>query len=69
MALYVMVFVVSTPVGGPVVGWVPQQFGARFGLGLGGFATVVASAFVLGALNHWCIGQSGPVRRRLPMEA
>ncbi len=31
MALYVMVFLGTTPIGGPIVGWIAQQFGARVG--------------------------------------
>jgi MFS family permease len=57
MALYVMVFLGSTPIGGPIVGWVAEQFGARTGLGLGGVATVIASAVLLWGLGHWHVGQ------------
>ncbi len=58
MALYVMVFLGSTPIGGPVVGWVAEHFGARAGLGLGGVATLVASVALLWALRHWHVGQA-----------
>ena len=58
MALYVMVFLGSTPVGGPIVGWVAEQFGARNGLGLGGVATFIASAALLWSLGHWHVGQA-----------
>ena len=57
MALYVMVFLGSTPIGGPIVGWVAEQFGARTGLRLGGLATVIASAALLWALGRWHVGQ------------
>jgi MFS family permease len=60
MALYVMVFLGTTPIGGPIVGWVAQQFGARTGLGLGGLATVMASAALLWALGRWHVGQLNP---------
>ena len=60
MALYVMVFLGTTPVGGPIVGWVAEQFGARTGLGLGGLATVIASAALLWGLGHWHVGQLNP---------
>ena len=56
MALYVMVFLGTTPIGGPIVGWVAEQFGARTGLGLGGLATVIASLVLLWALGHWRVG-------------
>lgn len=57
MALYVMVFLGSTPIGGPIIGWVAEHFGARTGLGLGGVATFVASAVLLWALGRWHVGQ------------
>lgn len=57
MALYVMVFLGTTPIGGPIVGWVAEQFGARTGLALGGLATIVASATLLWGLGHWHVGE------------
>lgn len=50
MALYGLVFLGSTPIGGPIVGWICQQFGARWGLGLGGAATVLGALYFGGAL-------------------
>jgi MFS family permease len=47
MALYVIVFIGSTPIGGPLIGWIAQQFGARSGLALGGIAALLASLVVL----------------------
>ncbi len=43
MALYGLVFLGSTPIGGPIVGWISQSFGPRYGLAVGGVATVVAA--------------------------
>jgi MFS family permease len=42
MSLWAVVFLGSTPVGAPLVGWVAERFGPRFALGLGGMATLVA---------------------------
>lgn len=47
MALYLLVFLGSTPIGGPVAGWVAEHFGARVGFALGGAVAVVAAAAVL----------------------
>jgi len=69
MALYVMVFLGTTPIGGPIVGWVAQQFGARVGLGLGGVATLIGSAALLWGLGHWQVGQLNRVTGHSPMEA
>ncbi len=41
MALYLMIFIGSTPIGAPVVGWVGEVFGARWTLIGGGAATVL----------------------------
>lgn len=44
MALWAVAFLGSTPVGGPVVGWIGQNLGPRYGLGLGGVAALAAGA-------------------------
>jgi MFS family permease len=49
MALYAMVFLGSTPIGGPIIGWIDQAVGARYGMATGGVATVLA-ALVTGAV-------------------
>jgi MFS family permease len=53
MALYALVFLGSTPIGGPLVGWISQQWGARAGLFVGGAASLVAAtAAAGGAWRH-----------------
>ncbi|MDP8987773.1 MAG: MFS transporter [Actinomycetota bacterium] len=47
MALWAVAFLGSTPVGGPLIGWVGEHLGPRVGLALGGVATVVAAAVLL----------------------
>jgi MFS family permease len=47
MALYMIVFVGSTPIGGPLVGWIAQQFGPRASLALGGVATIMGALVAL----------------------
>jgi MFS family permease len=42
LALQSMVFLGSTPIGGPIVGALSERFGARYGLALGAVAAVVA---------------------------
>jgi len=48
MALYVLVFMGTTPIGAPIVGWCAAQFGPRSGIWIGGLASLVAGAAVLG---------------------
>jgi MFS family permease len=47
LALQAMLFLGSTPVGGPIVGFVSERFGARYGIGIGAAAALVAGAFGL----------------------
>lgn len=44
MALWSIAFLGTTPLGGPLVGWVSEHLGPRAGLALGGAATIVAAA-------------------------
>jgi MFS family permease len=47
LALQAMVFLGSTPIGGPILGWVCQEFGARYGLAVGAVATLAAASYGL----------------------
>lgn len=47
LALQAILFLGSTPIGAPIVGWVSDVFGARVGLALGSFATLLAGAWGL----------------------
>jgi MFS family permease len=51
LALQGMVFLGSTPIGGPLVGWVSDVGGPRAGIALGGIACLVASAYGAHALG------------------
>jgi MFS family permease len=48
LALQAMVFMGSTPIGGPIVGTIAQAWGARYSLALGAIA-----CFAAGAYGHW----------------
>jgi MFS family permease len=52
MALFAVVFLGSTPIGGTLVGWFSERFGPRAGLLLGGLATVAASLVALYGLRR-----------------
>ena len=43
MSLWAVAFLGSTPIGGPVIGWVGEYFGSRFTLVLGGIAAIMAA--------------------------
>lgn len=44
MALYSLVFLGSTPIGAPLVGWIASVAGPRVGMAIGGIAALVAAA-------------------------
>ncbi len=52
MSLWFVAFQGSTPIGGPIVGWVMAAIGARAGLGLGGVTCLLAAALGLLALRR-----------------
>jgi len=45
LALQAIVFLGSTPIGGPILGWVCQQYGARTGVMVGGVSGVIAAFY------------------------
>jgi MFS family permease len=45
LALQAMVFLGSTPIGGPVVGWIAEHLGARYALAVGAVACLGAGAW------------------------
>ena len=55
MALFVLVFLGSTPVGGPIVGWLsdPRNFGPRAGLAVAGATTLAAVLITVAASQRW----------------
>jgi MFS family permease len=57
LALQAMVFLGSTPIGGPILGWVCEQFGARYGIAVG-------AAAALGA-GLWGLSYARDSKRRL----
>ena len=52
MALWALAWLGSTPIGGPIVGWVGQAVGARWSLVLGGVPTLVCGILALPALTR-----------------
>jgi predicted MFS family arabinose efflux permease len=45
LALQAMVFLGSTPIGGPIVGWIAEDLGARYALAVGALACLGAGAW------------------------
>jgi MFS family permease len=47
LALQAVLFLGSTPIGGPIVGWVSQEYGARYAIALGAIAALGAGTWGL----------------------
>lgn len=47
MGVYMLVFMGSTPIGAPLIGWTCQELGARAGLYVGGLASLLAALVAL----------------------
>jgi MFS family permease len=62
MSLWSVAFLGSTPIGGPLVGFIAGSLGARFGLVTGGVAAVIAAAYGWTALRRrsTCSSDSDP---------
>lgn len=65
MALYALVFLGSTPVGGPLVGWLSEVWSPRGGLALGGAVTAIAALVVWTRLpSPEPVASARPIARR-----
>jgi MFS family permease len=60
MALYSIVFLGSTPIGGPLTGWLSETLGPRSGLVLGGLAALTAAALAKAAFARLTAPISSP---------
>ncbi|HEY1487922.1 MAG TPA: MFS transporter, partial [Micromonosporaceae bacterium] len=47
MALWALAWLGSTPIGGPIIGWIGQSFGARWSLLAGGLPTLAVGLVAL----------------------
>lgn len=47
MALHGLVFLGSTPIGAPLIGWISESFGARAGMGIGGAISLFVSLLAM----------------------
>ena len=66
MSLWFVAFQGSTPIGGPLVGWITAELGARAGLGAGGFTCLLVALLALIALRR---RGERPLARELPASA
>ena len=64
MALYSVVFLGSTPIGSPFVGWLAEVAGPRSGLIVGAAAALLAGALARAAYARAAVTVTEPARRR-----
>jgi MFS family permease len=57
MAIWTMAFLGSTPIGGPIIGWIGEHAGPRWGLAVGGIAAILASGY-----GAWALRRAGRKR-------
>jgi len=63
MALYSVVFLGSTPIGGPLMGWIAGGAGPRVALALGGLVALGAAAWARAAFARAGMAESAACRR------
>jgi MFS family permease len=66
MALWSVAFLGSTPIGGPLIGWITAISGARAGLGVGALSCFVAAGLGLLAIRRLAPGS--PVVQTAPLQ-
>lgn len=53
MALWAMAFLGSTPIGGPIIGWIGEHLNPRWGMGVGGISALSAGIFAMIAMKKY----------------
>ena len=69
MALYSILFLGSTPIGGPLSGWLAEQYGTRWSLMLGAVAAAISGIVCLAALRRREPASAVKALERLPVAA
>lgn len=65
MSLWSVAFLGSTPVGGPLVGFIAGRYGPRFGLGVGALAALLAAAYGWSRFRAGRLSGAPPARSAL----
>lgn len=52
MAFWSVAFLGSTPIGGPMIGWIGEHVDPRWGIGVGGLAAIIAGIFGFIAIRY-----------------
>lgn len=68
MALWTVAFLGSTPIGSPIIGFIGEHFGPRWGLATGGFAAIFAGGLGMITMNTNRYKKITPSFDSLPIE-
>jgi MFS family permease len=68
MGLFTVVFLGTTPLGAPLVGWISEVMGARTGIAFGGAAVAVAAVLGVRALRQPAAAPAAAVPEDRPRE-
>lgn len=68
MSLWTVAFLGSTPIGAPIMGWIGEHAGARWGLAVGGIAAIIAAAIGTAMITKIRVSQV-PRVSRIPQAA
>jgi MFS family permease len=68
MALWTVAFLGTTPVGGPIIGWIGEHVGPRYGLATGATSCLVAAAYGAWHLRHSSAVDLDPADRSVGIE-
>ncbi len=63
MALYTVVFLGTTPIGGPLVGWISETWDPRYALAMAAFSGLLAAASAFWIRGHTAFGRSQGVEQ------
>ncbi|MGZ4620073.1 MAG: MFS transporter, partial [Frankiaceae bacterium] len=69
MALYILVFLGTTPLGAPLIGWISGSFGPRVGLVVGGLGSAAAAAVIAWLLRRPLVQRQPQTSTQLPEAA
>jgi len=68
MAMYAVVFIGTTPIGAPIIGWIAQQYGPRAALVLGSAAILGTAAVALWFARSRHVFDARPLGRAVTMD-
>lgn len=69
MAMYAVVFIGTTPIGAPIIGWLSQQYGPRASLLVGGVAVLVTAGITAWVARNGRVFEQRPRSRSVSLDS